>query len=49
MAAVNSIEFVLSPYVVELEVRDPYSIWVRFDDGTAGEVHIRDSADSSAS
>jgi len=37
---------VLSPYVVELEVRQPYSIWVRFDDGTAGEVDLSDSAET---
>ena len=34
----------LSPCVVELEVRRPYAIWVRFDDGTAGEVDLSDSA-----
>ena len=36
----------LSPYVVKIEVRRPYSIWVRFDDGTAGEVDLSDSADA---
>ncbi len=36
----------LSPYVVELEVRRPYSIWVRFDDGTAGEVDLSESAET---
>ena len=36
----------LSPYVVELEVRTPYTIWVRFDNGTAGEVDLSDSADT---
>lgn len=35
----------LSPYVVELEVRCPYTIWVRFDDGVAGEVDLSDSAE----
>ena len=35
----------LSPYVVELEVRQPYPIWVRFDDGIAGEVDLSDSAE----
>lgn len=34
----------LSPYVVELEVREPYEIWVRFDDGTAAVVDLSDSA-----
>ncbi|WP_419840032.1 DUF2442 domain-containing protein [Candidatus Poriferisodalis sp.] len=36
----------LSPYVVELEVRQPYAIWVRFDDGAAGEVDLSDSAET---
>ena len=44
--AVVTLGLVLSPYVVELEVRDPYSIWVRFDDGTAGEVDLSDSAET---
>lgn len=26
----------LSPHVVELEVREPYKLWLRFDDGIAG-------------
>ena len=34
----------LSPHVVELEVREPYRIWVRFDDGAAGIVDLSDSA-----
>ena len=34
----------LSPYVVELEVREPYELWVRFDDGTAGVVDLSESA-----
>jgi len=44
--AVVTLGLVLSPYVVELEVRQPYSIWVRFDDGTAGEVDLSDSAET---
>ncbi|MCY4665076.1 MAG: DUF2442 domain-containing protein [Acidimicrobiaceae bacterium] len=34
----------LSPSVVELEVREPCRIWVRFDDGAAGVVDLSDSA-----
>ena len=34
----------LTPHVVELKVREPYRIWVRFDDGAAGEVDLSDSA-----
>ena len=34
----------LSPFVVELEVREPYKIWVRFDDGAEGVVDLSDSA-----
>ena len=34
----------MSPQVVELEVREPYRIWVRFDDGAAGVVDLSDSA-----
>ena len=30
--------------MVELEVREPYRIWVRFDDGAAGVVDLSDSA-----
>ena len=36
----------LSPYVVELEVCGLHSIWVRFDDGTAGEVDLSESANT---
>ena len=34
----------LSPRVIELEVCEPYQIWVRFDDGVAGVVDLSDSA-----
>ncbi|WP_420618540.1 DUF2442 domain-containing protein [Candidatus Poriferisocius sp.] len=34
----------LSPYVVELEVQEPYKLWLRFDDGTTGVVDLSDSA-----
>lgn len=34
----------VSPHVVELEVREPFQIWVRFDDGAAGVVDLSDSA-----
>ena len=34
----------VSPRVVELEVREPFQIWVRFDDGVAGVVDMSDSA-----
>ena len=34
----------LSPHVVELGVREPYRIWVRFDDGAAGVVDLSHSA-----
>ena len=34
----------MSPRVVELEVREPFRIWVRFDDGVAGSVDLSDSA-----
>ena len=34
----------LSPSVVELEIREPYKLWVRFDDGIAGVVDLSDSA-----
>lgn len=40
----SSIGVVLSPHVVELEVRERYRIWVRFDDGAAGVVDLSDSA-----
>ena len=33
----------VSPHVVELEVREPFQIWVRFDDGAAGVVDLSDS------
>ena len=34
----------LSPHVVELEVQEPYKLWMRFDDGTTGTVDLSDSA-----
>ena len=34
----------VSPHVAELEVREPFQIWVRFDDGAAGVVDLSDSA-----
>ena len=34
----------LSPHVVELEVQEPYKLWLRFDDGTTGVVDLSDSA-----
>lgn len=34
----------LTPHVIELEVCDPYQIWVRFVDGAAGVVDLSDSA-----
>lgn len=34
----------LSPHVVELKVREPYKLWLRFDDGTTGTVDLSDSA-----
>ena len=34
----------LSPHVVELEVQEPYKLWLRFDDGIAGTVDLSDSA-----
>ena len=37
---------VLSPHVIELGIRDPYAIWVRFDDGVSGEVDLSDSAET---
>ena len=40
----SSIGVVVSPHVVELEVREPYLIWVRFDDGVAGVADLSDSA-----
>ncbi|MXZ53772.1 MAG: DUF2442 domain-containing protein [Acidimicrobiaceae bacterium] len=40
----SSIGVVVSPHVVELEVREPYRIRVRFDDGVAGVVDLSDSA-----
>ena len=40
----SSIGVVVSPHVVELEVREPYRIWVRFDDGVAGVIDLSDSA-----
>lgn len=35
---------VATPHVIELEVREPFQIWVRFDDGVAGVVNLSDSA-----
>ncbi len=34
----------MSPHVVELEVCEPFQVWVRFDDGVAGVVDLSDSA-----
>ena len=34
----------VSPHVVELKVREPFQIWVRFDDGAAGVVDLSDCA-----
>ncbi|MCY3805606.1 MAG: hypothetical protein OXG91_03810, partial [bacterium] len=33
---------VLSPRVVEVEAREPYKLWVRFDDGVASVVDLSD-------
>ena len=33
----------LSPHVVEFELRGPYKVWVRFDDGVVGVVDLSDS------
>ena len=33
------------PRVVELEVHEPFWIWVSFDDGVAGSVDLSDSAE----
>ncbi|MXW98791.1 MAG: DUF2442 domain-containing protein [Acidimicrobiaceae bacterium] len=40
----SSIGIVVSPHVIELEVREPYRIWVKFDDGAAGVADLSDSA-----
>ena len=40
----GSIRDVVTPHVVELEVCEPFQIWVRFDDGVAGIVNLSDSA-----
>ena len=34
----------MTPHVVELRVCEPFQIWVRFDDDTAGLVNLSDSA-----
>ena len=34
----------LSPQVVELELQEPYKLWLRFDDGITGIVDLSDSA-----
>ena len=34
----------LSPHVIEIEVRERFKLWVRFDDGIAGVVDLSDSA-----
>jgi hypothetical protein len=34
----------LSPHVVELEVQEPYKLWLRFDYGITGVVDLSDSA-----
>ncbi|MDE0615339.1 MAG: DUF2442 domain-containing protein [bacterium] len=34
----------LSPHVVELEVQEPYKLWLRFDDGITGIADLSDSA-----
>ncbi len=34
----------MAPHVVELEIGEPFQIWVRFDDGAAGIVDLSDSA-----
>ena len=34
----------LSPRVAEVEVWEPFQIWVKFDDGVAGVVDLSDSA-----
>ena len=34
----------LSPHVVELEVQEPYKLWLRFDDGITGTADLSDSA-----
>ncbi len=34
----------MAPHVVELEVCEPFQVWVRFDDGTAGVVDLSGSA-----
>ena len=33
-----------SPHVVELEVQEPFKLWLRFDDGIASIVDLSDSA-----
>lgn len=33
-----------SPHVVDVEAREPYKLWVRFDDGVTGVVDLSDSA-----
>ena len=40
----NIVYLMLSPLVVELEVLEPYKLWLRFDDGTSGIVDMSDSA-----
>ena len=35
----------LFPSVVEIEIREPYKLWVRFNDDTAGVVDLSDSVD----
>ncbi|WP_419921083.1 DUF2442 domain-containing protein [Candidatus Poriferisodalis sp.] len=34
----------LSPYVVEVEAREPYKLWLRFDDGVSGIADLADTA-----
>ena len=34
----------LSPHLVELEIREPYKLWLRFDDGITGVADLSDSA-----
>ena len=34
----------MTPHVVELDVCEPFPIWVRFDDGVTGVVDLSDSA-----
>ncbi len=34
------------PWVIELEARDKYKLWLRYSDGTEGEIDLSDMADT---